>query len=171
MRDHSSLESLVDQVSALENQISSLRSTQTGVSKSGDIYVLWENASFSELYKSVKDSVVIVRGVVFSRFDPFYGSSYSQVEGSGFVYNQTGQMVIVTNFHVVQDAVNVTVTFSDGDGYAASVLGSDPYVDIAVLSTNASSSEYVPLQLGDLSGLSVGIQLLRSATLTAWLVL
>lgn len=156
LRDHSSLESLVEKVSALETQISSLRSTQTGVSKIGNIYVLGENASFSELYKSVKDSVVIVRGVVFSGFDPFYGSSYSQVQGSGFVYNQTGQMVIVTNFHVVQDALNVTVTFSDGDGYAASVLGSDPYADIAVLSTNANSSEYVPLQLADLSGLSVG---------------
>jgi putative serine protease PepD len=79
-----------------------------------------------------------------------------QVQGSGFVYNQTGQLVIVTNYHVVQDAINVRVTFSDGDGYAASVLGSDPYADVAVLSTNTSSSELVPLVSADLSGLNVG---------------
>jgi S1-C subfamily serine protease len=153
---HSSNEALLNRLSALQSQISNLQSAQSNVNKGGDVYVLGENVSFGELYKSVKDSVVIVRGVVFSGYDPFFGSSYSQVQGSGFVYNQTGEMVVVTNYHVVQDAVNVTVTFSDGDGYPASVLGSDPYSDITVLSTNASSSEYVPLELADLSGLSVG---------------
>lgn len=151
----SSLKALVDQISALQSQISSLQSAQ-GDPNNGDVYVLGENVSFSVLYKSVKDSVVVVRGMVFSGYNPFYGSSYSQVQGSGFVYNETGRVVIVTNYHVVQDAVNVTVTFSDGDGYAASVLGSDPYADLAVLSTNASAGECVPLELADLTGLSVG---------------
>jgi S1-C subfamily serine protease len=57
---------------------------------------------------------------------------------------------------VVQNAVNITITFIDGDAYAATVLGSDPYADLAVLSTDAPQSEYKPLEIVDSSTLSVG---------------
>jgi S1-C subfamily serine protease len=65
-------------------------------------------------------------------------------------------MVIITNFHVVDDAINITVTFKDGNAYAATVLGSDPYADLAVLSTNAPESEFKPLQIVSSSTLRVG---------------
>jgi S1-C subfamily serine protease len=81
---------------------------------------------------------------------------YTQVQGSGFVYNSTGTIVVVTNYHVVQDAINVTVTFLNGNGYAATVLGSDPYADLAVLSTNAPQSEYRPIEIVSSSTLEVG---------------
>jgi S1-C subfamily serine protease len=57
---------------------------------------------------------------------------------------------------VVQDTVNITVTFINGNGYAATVLGSDPYADLAVLSTEAPQSEYKPLEIVSSSTLSVG---------------
>jgi S1-C subfamily serine protease len=65
-------------------------------------------------------------------------------------------MVIITNYHVVQDTINVTITFINGNGYAATILGSDPYSDLAVLSTNAPQSEYKPLEIVSSSTLEVG---------------
>ena len=87
---------------------------------------------------------------------PWGRPHYTQVQGSRFVYNFTGQMVILTNYHIVHDAINITVTFMNGNGYAATVLGSDPYADLAVLSTNAPQSEYKPLEIVSSSTLKVG---------------
>jgi S1-C subfamily serine protease len=82
------------------------------------------------------------------------------VQGSGFIYDFTGKMVVITNYHVVQNTINTTITFINGDGYAATVLGSDPYADLAVLSTDAPESEFVPLEIVSSSILSVGDSLI-----------
>jgi 2-alkenal reductase len=50
----------------------------------------------------------------------------------------------------------LTITFINGDGYAATVLGSDPYADLAVLSVNAPSYEFKPLEIVSSSTLKVG---------------
>jgi S1-C subfamily serine protease len=86
--------------------------------------------------------------------------SYSQVQGSGFAYDLNGQNVIITNYHVVANAVNVTVTFQDGNTYTAKVLGTDAYSDLAVLSTDAPQTELVPLAITSSSGLLVGDQVI-----------
>jgi S1-C subfamily serine protease len=144
---------LQNQISTLQEQASNLQSTQIVVIQN-NTYILGENVSLSELYKQVKDSVVIIRGVTVQ--NTIFGPYYTQVQGSGFVYNFTGKMVIITNYHVVQDTINITITFTNGNGYAATVLGSDPYADLAVLSTDAQQSEYKPLEIVDLSSLEVG---------------
>jgi S1-C subfamily serine protease len=90
----------------------------------------------------------------------FNQASYAQVQGSGFTYSLNGQDVIITNFHVVDSAVNVTVTFQDGNTYTAKVLGSDAYSDLAVLSTDAPQSELVPLTITSSSDLLVGDQVI-----------
>lgn len=118
-------------------------------------YILGENVSLSDLYKRVRDSVVIIRGVTLY-YDVFGRRYYSSVEGSGFVYNFTGRMVIVTNYHVVADTVNVTVSFLSGNSYPAKVIGWDKYVDLAVLSVDAPSSEFKPVEVASSSTLSVG---------------
>lgn len=118
-------------------------------------YILGENVSLSDLYRRVRDSVVIIRGVA-SYIDVFGRRYYEYVEGSGFVYDFNGRMVIVTNYHVVADAVNVTVTFLSGNSYPATVLGWDKYVDLAVLSVDAPSSEFKPIEVVSSSTLSVG---------------
>jgi S1-C subfamily serine protease len=149
-----SVNDLQNQVSALQGQVSNLQSGQNGGNQDGT-YIIGENASLAPLYAEVKDSVVVIRGITV-QYDFFNHPYYSQVQGSGFVYNFTGQMVVITNYHVVQSALNVTVTFINGDAYAATVLGSDPYADLAVLSTNASQSEYNPLEIVSSSQLAVG---------------
>jgi S1-C subfamily serine protease len=145
---------LQDQLSTFQTQLSNFQSTQTIINQN-NTYFLDENISLSKIYEQIKNSVVVIRGVT-RKYDPFYGYYYTQVQGSGFIYNFTGQIVIITNYHVVQDAINITITFINGNGYEATVLGSDPYADLAVLSTNAPQSECVPLEIVNLSGLEVG---------------
>ena len=152
-----SVNDLQNQVSALQGQVSNLQSASNtpNVANQNSTYIMGENASLAPLYAEVQDSVVVIRGITV-QYDLFNRPYYSSVQGSGFVYNFTGQMVVITNYHVVQSVLNVTVTFINGDAYKATVLGSDPYADLSVLSTNAAQSEYNPLEIVSSSQLAVG---------------
>lgn len=141
---------LQNELSALQNEVSTLQPTQN---VTNNTYIIG-NASLSKLYEQVKDSVVMVKGIIVTNY--YYYISYSQVQGSGFVYNYTGKIVVVTNYHVVEGAINITVTFLDGNTYSATVLGSDPYADLAVISADAPQSEYAPLEIVNSSTLDVG---------------
>src|SRR5579885_2664235 len=85
---------------------------------------------------------------------PFGGSSQSSAEGTGFVYDTKGD--IVTNEHVIDGSSSVTVKLQDGSSYKATVVGSDPSTDIAVLHIDAPASKLHPLALADSSKVSVG---------------
>ncbi|MBN1357535.1 trypsin-like peptidase domain-containing protein [Candidatus Bathyarchaeota archaeon] len=143
-----------DQVSRLQEQLSNTQSTSSTGGQS-NTYLIGENASLAPLYEEVKEAIVIIRGLTLD-YDNFRRTYYSQVQGSGFVYNFNGQTVIITNYHVVEDTINITVTFINGNGYEATVLGSDPYADLAVLSTDASESDYSALEIVDSATLQVG---------------
>jgi len=145
---------LQNQVSTLQEQVSNLQSTPNAADQN-NTYIIGENASLASLYAEVKDSIVVIRGLTID-YDVFRRAYYTSVQGSGFVYDYEGQMVVITNYHVVEDAINVTVTFINGNGYAATLLGSDPYAELAVLSTDAPQSEYNPLEIVSSSTLSVG---------------
>ena len=140
----------------LQSQLSALPSQNVTYAPVENVsYFLDNNVSLSKLYNQVKESVVVVQGQVV-QYDFFGRPYYSQVQGSGFVYNSTGRVVVVTNYHVVERAINVTVTFVNGDAYSATVLGSDPYADLAVLSTSAPQDELKPLMIISSSTLEVG---------------
>jgi S1-C subfamily serine protease len=145
---------LQKQVSVLQSQVSALQSGQNS-NATNNVYLTRENASLAQLYAQIKDSVVIVRGLTIT-YDMFHRSYYSQIQGSGFVYDYAGKMVIITNYHVIEEVINITVTFINGNGYPATVLGSDPYSDLAVLSASAPASEYSPLEMVSSSTLNVG---------------
>ena len=72
--------------------------------------------------------------------------------GSGFVYDDRGH--ILTNNHVVANADKVTVTFHDGVEAAATVVGTDPRTDLAVI--KVEKTDYKPLPLGQSGKLKVG---------------
>ena len=74
--------------------------------------------------------------------------------GSGFVIGQDG--LVLTNYHVVDSADAVLVTLFDGESYSASLVGSDPGNDIAVLQIDAPASSLYPIELGESSRLRVG---------------
>ena len=74
--------------------------------------------------------------------------------GSGFVISQDGY--IVTNYHVIEDASRITVTFVDGKSYDATLVGGDEENDIAVLKIDATG--LTPVVIGSSDNLVVGDQ-------------
>ena len=74
--------------------------------------------------------------------------------GSGFVISQDGY--IVTNYHVIEDASKITVTFVDGKSYDATLVGGDEENDIAVLKIDAAGLDTVVI--GSSDNLVVGDQ-------------
>jgi len=135
----------------LQNEVRILQKQSLDHQPIQNINVYQNLTSLSELYQRVKDSVVTIRGVT-STF-----SGYSQIEGSGFIYNYSGQMFVITNFHVVNSVSSITVTFNDGDAYPAIVRGSDAYADLAVLETqNTPQEKFKPLNIVSSSTLRVG---------------
>jgi len=78
----------------------------------------------------------------------------SSALGSGFVIDKAGH--IVTNYHVVEGANEVTVSFSNRDTVKADVVGTDPSTDLAVLRVDTSAAALTPLPLGDSDAVRVG---------------
>ncbi|MEJ2599981.1 MAG: trypsin-like peptidase domain-containing protein [Anaerolineales bacterium] len=74
--------------------------------------------------------------------------------GSGFVWDNQGD--IVTNNHVVSGADAINVTFSDGSSYPATLVGADLNSDLAVVKVKAPASELHPVQLADSNQVKVG---------------
>ncbi len=149
------IDNLQNQVTTLQQQFSLLQPTPN-VNYQNFTVISEDNVSVSQLYDKVEDSVVVIRGMMLSQYDFFGRAFYSQIQGSGFVYDLMGQNVVVTNFHVVDGAVNITVTFSNGNAYEAIVLGSDPYAELGMLSVDAPEEEFVPLEIASSSSLQVG---------------
>ena len=86
---------------------------------------------------------------------PFGGGSQTQQAlGSGFVYDGNGH--IVTNQHVVDGAQSISVRFWNGATYRATLVGSDPSTDIAVIKVAAPASMLHPLALGNSGSIVVG---------------
>jgi 2-alkenal reductase len=79
---------------------------------------------------------------------------YSRGEGSGFVWDKDGH--IITNYHVVQNAEEVEVTFRDGTRVSAQIVGRDPDSDLAVLQVDRSPDLLRPAEMGDSDTLFVG---------------
>ncbi|MFO7623772.1 MAG: trypsin-like peptidase domain-containing protein [Anaerolineales bacterium] len=74
--------------------------------------------------------------------------------GSGFVFNEEGY--IVTNHHVVSNSNNYEVVYADGNRSRASLVGSDPDSDLAVLQVDQLPEGVKPLPLGRFEDVAVG---------------
>jgi S1-C subfamily serine protease len=138
--------SLNGQITDLQSAVSNLEGHQNATYQT--ITIFQNETSLANIYSNVRASVVLVQGE----------TSSGGVQGSGFVYNLYGRTVVLTNYHVVQGTTGLSVTFSDGHGYGATVLGTDPYSDLAVvsLSSDAPASEFNPLTIVSSSTLGVG---------------
>ncbi|MDI6904218.1 MAG: trypsin-like peptidase domain-containing protein [Candidatus Bathyarchaeia archaeon] len=135
---------LQNEVSNLKNQVSKLRGSQNITCQNITIYQ--NSTALAEIYEGVKDSVVLILG----------RTGGGTVQGSGFVYNFSGIMVVITNYHVVHRTTSISVTLSNGNGYVATVNGTDPYADLAILSVDAPEYEFKPLEVVSSSTLRVG---------------
>jgi len=91
-----------------------------------------------------------------SPFNLFGGESRQQgkATGSGIVIDANG--TILTNYHVVANAIKVTVSFEKGKEVEAQVVGKDPSNDLAVLRIHPDGLTLHPLELGSSSAVQVG---------------
>jgi S1-C subfamily serine protease len=77
-----------------------------------------------------------------------------QATGSGIVIDANG--TILTNYHVIENAIKVTVSFEKGQSVEAQVVGKDPSDDLAILHISPDGLKLHPLKLGDSSTVQVG---------------
>jgi S1-C subfamily serine protease len=114
------------------------------------------------IYVRDAPGVVYVTSTIVKRTEsPFnlFGGGESQQQqgtatGSGIVIGENG--TILTNWHVVENAVKVTVSFEEGKAVEATVVGKDPSNDLAVLRVPTDGLTLHPLTLGDSSKVEVG---------------
>jgi S1-C subfamily serine protease len=98
------------------------------------------NLGFIELFNKTQNSVVLIET--------------DSGTGSGWVYDNQGH--IITNNHVVEDAVTIQVTFQIGTVLPAKLIGRDPYSDMAVIKVKPVEGLLHPMDVGLSSELLVG---------------
>ena len=123
------------------------------------------SGNFVSIVRKVKPAVlkVISESVVAARsqfgddfFDQFFNAPQRQEkrsgEGSGFFISSDGY--ILTNNHVVKDAVKVKIFNIDKEEFTAKIIGTDPKTDLALLKINVKNVPYI--DLGDSNAEEVG---------------
>ncbi|MCB0213663.1 MAG: trypsin-like peptidase domain-containing protein [Anaerolineae bacterium] len=106
-----------------------------------------------DVYKKVSPSVVNVNTQILRR-SFFLDVIPEEGAGSGFVIDDEGH--ILTNFHVIDQAQSIEVTFIDETTLPAELVGADPRNDVAVLKVDAPPELLVPVELGESATLQVG---------------
>ena len=129
--------------------------TETSAARSPGLAPVDSNGmSVNQIYERAASGVVRVNSTSNSTAATGLGAQQTSALGSGFVIDKTGH--IVTNYHVVEGADVVTVSFSNRDTVKAEVVGTDPSSDIAVLRVNTAASALTPLPLGNSDAVEVG---------------
>ena len=139
----SSVQTLVANLNEANSKISTLSDTLSNLGF-GTTPSNQSTLDYSKLYDATNNSVVLITSTL----------PLETVQGSGFVYDTEGR--IVTNDHVIDGANSITVTFINGTILPATVVGADPFSDIAVIKVNATASLLKPLKLSSSSDLKVG---------------
>lgn len=114
-----------------------------------------EGMSINEIYERAAPGVVQIASLGADNPDPFSGSPQRAL-GSGFVVDKAGH--IVTNFHVIQGADEIRVSFTNRDTVEAELVGTDPSTDIAILRVETNAGALTPLPLGNSDNVEVGDQ-------------
>ncbi len=149
--DHGKAERVVTEVQSQPLAPSNASQTSSGLTP----HQIYERDAPGVVY--VKST--IVRKAEASPFEPF-GAGGGETEtgeatGSGIVIN--GEGLILTNWHVVRNAVKVNVSFSEhGAAVEAKVVGKNPSDDLALLRVPTSGLSLHPLKLGDSGAMQVG---------------
>lgn len=160
------------------NETSSTTDTNV-LSLSATTYSNTAQLSVTEIASSGLSSVVSVTNVSVQEVEDFFGRhegnrsrqfSQSQTEetvscGSGIIlYEENSELYMLTNYHVVEGASSLSVTFVDDETYEAALCGYDANIDLAVLKVDISAlsestySQIRVVEMGDSDALEVGEQ-------------
>jgi S1-C subfamily serine protease len=118
-----------------------------------------DEANSTEIFQKASPAVVHVTSTALQR--SFFSRDVREVRqgsGSGFVWDKNG--LIVTNFHVIQNARRLFVELHDKSQWEANVIGVAPEKDLAVLRIEAPEDSLFPLPVGDSGELEVGRKVL-----------
>jgi S1-C subfamily serine protease len=113
-----------------------------------------------QIYTRDAPGVVFVTSTIIRQTEsPFgffrgEGEQQGQASGSGIVIDNKG--TILTNWHVVENAVKVSVSFENNQTVEAKVVGKNPSKDLALLHVSAEGTKLHPILLGDSSKVQVG---------------
>ncbi len=107
----------------------------------------------NEIYKRAAPGVVQINTTLQSGVSTAPAGEQHAL-GSGFVVDKSGN--IITNFHVIEGADKITVSFSNQDTVEAELVGSDPSTDLAVIRVNVNANALTPLPLGNSDMVEVG---------------
>ena len=110
-------------------------------------------AKVMEVFSNAGKGVVNITSRSIS-YDFFLRASPQEGSGSGYIYDSKGH--IVTNFHVIEAARELYVTFFDETRVAATVVGVDPSNDLAVIRVDVDPDLLNIIPMGDSGALRVG---------------
>ena len=138
------LDAIGFQLNSATNEIAKLRDSITIQSQGNGS----RNLGLTLIYNNTRNSVVLI----------MVSSPAGDGQGSGFVYDMEGR--IITNNHVVEGAEEIQVTFLDGTIVEATLVGTDPYSDMAVIDVDVPESILEPVEFTSSSELLVGEQVI-----------
>ena len=121
-----------------------------------DPSVVSDEQNSIEVYKSISPGVAFINTLSYQQ-DMFGGVEEGKGTGSGSVIDTNGN--ILTNYHVIEGAQKLTVSFGGDKTYPATVVGGDPDTDLAVIKIDPPAGLTV-VPLGDSDRLAVGQKVL-----------
>jgi S1-C subfamily serine protease len=125
--------------------------------KDVDSSLLEDERNTIDIFSRISARVVNVSNLRYARVG-FFSFDVTEVpvgSGSGFIWDDNGY--IVTNYHVIQEADRLTVSFKNGKSLPAKIVGAEPRKDIAVLRVKPEGLKgFQPMPLADSSRLQVG---------------
>lgn len=119
-----------------------------------------EAMSAADAFNKVSPSVVII-STTGTTSNGFTSSEY-QGMGSGFIINEDGY--ILTNYHVIEGAKDITVTLSDGTEVIATVVNYDQEKDLAMIKLKEGTKVPAVAELGDSDELYPGAEVIAIGT-------
>lgn len=119
-------------------------------------FLLPDEVNTIRLFQKHGPAVVNINSMRVQRYlFSYHAEEVPAGTGTGFIWDRAGH--IVTNFHVIQDASKVVVSFKNGKTAKAKVIGTEPRKDIAVLKVQLPADlEFEPFHVSDSSALHVG---------------
>ena len=107
-----------------------------------EVPTVFESVSWTELYEKYIDTIVVVTGTSL-KYDSSGGYTKSVSQGSGVLFTSDGY--IITNHHIIDGALDISVTTYGGTEYTADLIATDAKVDIAVLKIQCENCHYAEL--------------------------
>lgn len=162
-RTEAAVEEIEEAVPVVEEEVAEV--SDSGIDMTSTQTVTTVVTDVTEVVENVMPAVVSITNI-YTETTSFWGQSYSseaQSSGSGIIVNENEEeLLIVTNYHVVQDADSLKVQFINDTVADAQVKGADSNMDLAVIavkleSLDADTKNAISLaKLGDSDSLKVG---------------